>query len=254
MMRGDAEGFVTSLRRLRAAQKSSKGAPLYSLVVNRPLGRIFAAAAHQFGLTPNAVTGISAVFTFAGIGTIALGRPSWPLGIVVSVLLAVGYALDSSDGQLARLRGGGSLLGEWLDHVIDSIKIATLHLAVLVMAYRFFPGARLWLLVPLVFSAAYVVHFFGMLLTELLARVHGLGKRTGEFSLVNALFKLPTDYGVLCVVFILLGVPAVFMLAYSLMALCTVVYTGLVLIKWSKQVRGFDAAQHATAADEAVHV
>ena len=64
----------------------------------------------------------------------------------------LGYALDSADGQLARLRGGGSLTGEWLDHVIDSFKISTLHLAVLVMAYRFFPTPTWWLLVPLVFS------------------------------------------------------------------------------------------------------
>lgn len=250
-----AETFAASLHRLRSAQKSSKGAPLYSLVVNRPLGRIFAAAAHRIGLTPNVVTGISACFTFAGILLIALVRPSWPLGVGVAALLIIGYALDSADGQLARLRGGGSLLGEWLDHVIDSVKIATLHLAVLIMAYRFFPGSKLWLLVPLIFSAAYVVHFFGMLLTELLGRVHGQGRQAkGEFSLITSLAKLPTDYGVLCLVFVLLSLPLAFMGVYTLMAACTVAYTGAVLIKWSRQVRALDREGERDTARQAAHV
>ena len=50
--------FWPTLRRLRQAQKSAKGAPPYSLYINRPLGRIFAAAAYQIGLTPNQVTWI----------------------------------------------------------------------------------------------------------------------------------------------------------------------------------------------------
>ena len=57
-------------------------------------------------------------------------------GVVVSLLLILGYALDSADGQLARLLGGGTPEGEWLDHVIDSAKLATIHLAVLVSLYR----------------------------------------------------------------------------------------------------------------------
>ena len=60
-----------------------------------------------------------------------------------------GYALDSADGQVARLTGGGSLLGEWLDHMIDSTKIAALHLAVLLHACRHTDLPAGWLLVPL---------------------------------------------------------------------------------------------------------
>ena len=94
-------------RDLATAQKSNRNAPAYSRWVNRPLGRIFAATAFKLGLTPNQVTAISAVFTFAGIGVLATGTPSWWLGVLVAALLVLGYALDSADGQLARLRGGG---------------------------------------------------------------------------------------------------------------------------------------------------
>ena len=132
--------------RLRHAQKSAKGAPPYSLFVNRPLGRVLAAAAYQMGLTPNQVTYISAAMHLRRPLVLALAPATWPVGLLVTVMLVLGYALDSADGQLARLRGGGSLLGEWLDHMIDSVKVAALHLAVLVSLYRNFdldpPGWR----------------------------------------------------------------------------------------------------------------
>ncbi|WP_286279159.1 CDP-alcohol phosphatidyltransferase family protein [Naasia aerilata] len=100
-----------ALERLRSSQKSSKGAAAYSRFVNRPLGRVLAAVAATAGLRPNQVTAISAVFTFAGIVLLATVPPSLGLGVGVTLLLLVGYALDSADGQVARLRGGGSLAG-----------------------------------------------------------------------------------------------------------------------------------------------
>ena len=57
--------FRGSLTELQRAQKTSKGAPAYSRLVNRPLGRVFAAVAHVAGATPNMVTAISAGFTSA---------------------------------------------------------------------------------------------------------------------------------------------------------------------------------------------
>ena len=250
-MSAPSDGFRASLRRLGAAQKGSAGAPLYSIVVNRPLGRFFAAAAHQLGMTPNQVTIVSAVFTYSAIVVIAVAPPSWPMGVIVTLLLAVGYALDASDGQLARLRGGGSLFGEWLDHVIDSGKIASLHLAVAIMVLRYFPVPDAWALVPIGFSAFYTVHFFGFLLTDLLGRVHGAPKRTDSFSVIRAAIKLPTDYGLLCLIFVLLGAPVVFLVIYSAMALANAVYTLLVMGKWARQLKELDVAVAArTVSDE----
>src|SRR6185436_886779 len=108
-----------------------------SRFVNRKIGRVLAAGSYQLGLTPNAVTGISALFSAAAIAIIACLSPSVGVGVLVAVLLLLGYAFDSADGQLARLRGGGSPAGEWLDHVVDSIKVVALHLAVLIGWFRF---------------------------------------------------------------------------------------------------------------------
>ncbi|MET0694074.1 MAG: CDP-alcohol phosphatidyltransferase family protein [Propionibacteriaceae bacterium] len=239
-------GFGAAYVQLRNAQKTSKGAPAYSLYINRPLGRIFAAAAFQVGLTPNQVTMISALFSFTGIVVLALTPSSWSVGLVVCALLVVGYALDSADGQLARLRGGGSTVGEWLDHMIDCAKISTLHLAILIAAYRFFDLPSLaWLLVPMGFTIVNAVLFFGMILNDQLARVHrakhNLPAPPKEpASVVRTLLKVPTDYGFLCLSFILLGVPFAFFGVYTVLALGSAGYLLLASRKWFHDVAALD--------------
>src|SRR5215203_5106358 len=164
--------FGAAMTALRRAQKTSKGAPAYSLLVNRRLGRVFAAVAYVGGRTPNQVTALSAVCTFGGIAAIGLVDPTWWTSVGVSLLLVVGYALDAADGQLARLRGGGSVSGEWLDHAVDAGKIASLHLAVLVNWFRFDDGADSRLLVPLAFQVVASVMFFVVILNDQLRRAH----------------------------------------------------------------------------------
>lgn len=229
-------------RELATSQKASAGAPLYSLVINRPLGRIFAAGGYALGLTPNQVTAISAGFTMSAIILLAAGQPTLLTALLVTLGLVIGYALDSADGQLARLRGGGSLTGEWLDHFIDSIKMSTIHLAVLIMAFRYFDVPTWWLLVPLVFSAASVVHFFGMLLTDLLARTRGSSGPRQPGSSLMAAAKLPTDYGILCLSFILLPTGMVFVVVYTLLAAAMAGYTALVSMVWYRRMSKVDAS------------
>jgi phosphatidylglycerophosphate synthase len=230
-----------TVRRLGAAQKGAVGAPAYSRFVNRRLGRVLAAVAFHAGLTPNAVTGISAVATAGGIALLALVPASWPMGLAVTALLVAGYALDSADGQLARLRGGGSPAGEWLDHMVDAAKIASLHLALLIGLYRFEPVDRgPWLLVPLGFSVVSVVLFFATLLNEALRAQHGVATRaarTGEApSVVRSLLVAPTDYGVLCLAYALLGAPLVFLSLYSVLFLATAGYLALASVRWFSEM------------------
>ena len=232
-----AESLAQTVRRLGAAQKGAKGAPAYSRFVNRKLGRVLAAVAFHLRLTPNAVTGISALCTFSGIAVLALVRPSWPTGVAVALLLVVGYAFDAADGQLARLRGGGSPAGEWLDHMVDAGKIASLHLALLIGLYRFEPvGRGAALLVPLGFSVVSVVLFFGTLLNESLRSQHGATTRataTGERpSVLRSLVVVPTDYGLLCLVFLLLGAPHLFLAVYGVVGALTAAYLVLACVKW----------------------
>ncbi|NOJ60762.1 CDP-alcohol phosphatidyltransferase family protein [Arthrobacter sp. 260] len=253
---------------LAAAQKvAAPGAPPYSVYINRRAGRYLAAACHRAGLTPNAVSVISAAFTFTGIGMIAFGNLSWGLGIAVWLCLAVGYAFDAADGQVARLRGGGSLSGEWLDHVVDSAKLSSIHLAVLIGAYRGFElSTPLWLLVPLGFCVVAAVAFFSMILNDHLKEIHSLKTGAvpakGSGSRLKSLLLIPTDYGFLCLTFVLLGAPPLFMALYTVVFVANLGHLVLASIKWFRDMGRLDAsardrrdapsrARHAHAAGSA---
>ncbi|MGY1854934.1 CDP-alcohol phosphatidyltransferase family protein [Modestobacter sp. SYSU DS0290] len=235
------ETLRETLHRLGSAQKGAKGAPAYSRFVNRKLGRLLAALAFHARLTPNAVTGISALFTFSGIAALALLPPSGWMGLLVSSCLAVGYAFDSADGQLARLRGGGSPAGEWLDHMVDALKTSSLHLAVLIGWYRFewFERGPL-LLLPLAFCVVAAVFFFGIMLNEALRAQHGVTTRaqpTGErASVLRSLVVLPTDYGSLCWVFLLAGAGPFFLAGYAVLFLAMTGYLAAASVRWFREM------------------
>jgi len=235
-------GYRETLRILAQAQKGvAPGAPAYSVLVNRRAGRYLAAGAFRAGLSPNTVSVVSACFTFSGIALLAFAPASPWLGVLIWLMLAVGYAFDSADGQVARLRGGGSPSGEWLDHVLDSAKITALHLAVLICAHRTF-GLEdpAWLLVPIGYCLVAAVAFFTMILTEQLRTTHAL--RTGDSrprvpgTRLKSLLLLPTDYGVFCFLFLFLGAPALFMALYTLFFAANLLHLVLALAKWFREL------------------
>ena len=243
----EARGFQATLTRMGSAQKPGRGAPPYSRWINRRLGRWLAALAYVVHLTPNAVTGISALFTFAGIALIALVPPVWWLGIVIGICLVLGYALDSADGQLARLTGTGSRAGEWLDHMVDITKTCVLHIVVLVSFFRFggTPG-QLFLLVPLAYLTVAVVLFFGMMLTDQLRRAAAIPGATSpartDRGILQTLIALPTDYGILCLVFLFFGWRPGFVVLYTLMFAAHTIVLGGALGKWWRDLRTLDLA------------
>lgn len=233
--------YSRALDQLRTAQKGrAKGAPGYSIYVNRKVGRFLAAFAHTLHLTPNQVTLVSAVFTFTGVILLATVPPSPVLGVCVWLLLALGYAWDSADGQVARLRGGGSAAGEWLDHFVDALKISCLHLSVLIAWYRYFPiKSELWLLVPIGFAVVGAVTFFAMILNDLLKSSKGMASavESGGSSVLRSFVLLPTDYGILCFSFVLWGFPSLFISAYSLLAIACAMFLVLASVKWFNDMK-----------------
>ncbi len=246
------ETYLETVKRLASAQKAAApGAPAYSILVNRRVGRFIAAAAYRAGLTPNGVTAISAALTFTGILLLAIAPPSLLVGVGVWLLLAVGYAFDSADGQVARLRGGGSLSGEWLDHVVDAVKIVSLHSAVLITAYRHFDLAAGWLLVPVGFTIVASGMFFAMILNDLLKGIHSA--RTGipvvkgaGGGRLRSLIVIPTDYGILCLAFVTLGAPLLFFVIYSLLFAANAGYFLLAAIKWFRDMARIDSVRAQT--------
>jgi phosphatidylglycerophosphate synthase len=223
------------------------GTAAYSRQVNRPAGRWFAALAFALGRSPNQVTVLSGVLSVAGIVLLATRPPTVSTAILVATLLVLGYMLDSADGQLARLRGGGSHFGEWLDHTLDCAKTAGLHLAVLISFYRFFDfAARDWYLVPLAFALVAVVMYFGFTFMPMLRGADsgptpaGLDERARQRDTIRSVVILPTDYGVLCLVFYLLCAHQVFLGIYSALLVANLLFLLLALGKWGLEMRALD--------------
>ena len=236
-------GFGESYRRLGAAQKKRSGVSLYSRYVNRPAGRVFAAAAYVIGLTPNGVTALSGLTTAAGYVLVATVRPGFGMAVLVYRLTALGFALDAADGQLARLRGGGSLSGEWLDHVLDCAKMVGANLAIYLSLNRFFHPDNWLLAVALAFQLVAVVTFFAGTLTELLKhRLPATGTPApadaGSAITVRSLALLPADYGVFCLVLLLLGWRAGFLVGYTALFCANVVLMVALLVKWFRELSG----------------
>ncbi|MDQ2951703.1 MAG: CDP-alcohol phosphatidyltransferase family protein, partial [Chloroflexota bacterium] len=83
----------------RGASASARGALA-------PIAR----ALHASGVSANVVTVAGLLITLAGGMLVALGQP----GVALLVLL-FGTLADTLDGQIARLSGGGTRLGAFLD-------------------------------------------------------------------------------------------------------------------------------------------
>ena len=243
------ETFGAIVRSLASAQKPGRGAPPYSRWINRRLGRLLAAAAYLARRTPNQVTGLSALMTAIALVLVATVRPALWLGILVAFLLLLGYALDSADGQLARLRGGGTKAGEWLDHVVDAFKIVIFHGVILISLYRFDTG---WpdtiLLIPLGFIVVSSVFFFAMILTDQLRRIasaergRSYAKPSGGGGWLQTIVAIPTDYAVLCLSFVLFGWMDGFVVFYGLLFFANALILLAVLGRWFRQLRAIDAS------------
>lgn len=213
---GDARPRIRvreALAELRAVQKPGGGFPAYTRWVNRRLARYPAALFASWGLGPNAVTAASATSSAAAVALVVAAPASAATAVAAAVLLAVGYVLDSADGQVARLTGRGSIAGEWLDHVVDAIRTPAIHLAVLVGLVR--QGAPAWLeVVALLYCVVAVGQFMSQILAEQLSgRQHRAP--AGRGGVTQSFLTLPTDSGVLCWSFVLWGAPALFAVVYT---------------------------------------
>ncbi len=238
--------YRDNLHRLRSAQKSNRGAAAYSRFVNRPLGRRLAAAADVLGLSPDQVTLLSAGASAAGILLLATAPPTPLVGVCVAAALVLGYALDSADGQLARLQARGGSAGEFLDHMVDAAKTSALHLAVLIGLYRHGHAAdEAALLLPLGYAFVATVFFFGIILAEQLRRQvtqQRAGPDTTRQPLLRSLVVLPNDYGLLCVVFLLWGARVAFLWVYGVLLFANAAFLVVGCLRWYGELRGLDRA------------
>lgn len=202
---------------LARAQKSGAGVPWYMRVVNRRLGRGLAALASPTRLTPNHLTLASFAAFLAGASLLATVAPGVAMAVGAMLMLQLGFALDSADGQLSRLRGTGSPAGEWLDHVVDSARHPMFHLAIMIGLFRFSDLPDVALLLPVAFALVSGVRFFAQILAEQLARRDPV---TGPESVprFGTWIQAPADTGVNNLIIVLWPWTGAFMATYSVLA------------------------------------
>lgn len=226
-----------SLAGLRGAQKSRRGVSVYSVFVNRPGGRYLAAAADVLRRTPNQVSVLSGLFSLAALVLLVSRRPTPAVGVVAALVLAVSFALDSADGQLARLRRAASPAGEWLDHMIDCATKLALHSVVLIAWYRYEgPGAKL--LLPLAYLFIGMLLFFGGILVGKLRdqKSAAAGAVERPVRWWYSVLMLPVDHGILCCSFVLWGWPGAFRWAYVVLLAANAAYLCAVSTTWYREL------------------
>ncbi|MGO2633442.1 MAG: CDP-alcohol phosphatidyltransferase family protein [Galactobacter sp.] len=238
--------FRANLLALSTAQKPGAGVPAYMRWVNRRAGRVIAAAAAKVGLTPNAVTGISAGLSAAGLALVVLVQPQWWSGLAAAVLMAAGFAFDSADGQLARLTHAGGPAGEWLDHVVDAIRTPTVHLVVAAALLLYRPDLGWAGIVAVGFAVVSVGQFMSQILAEQLVRARGGGVEEGNGTL-KSLVLLPNDTGTLCWLFLLWGAPSVFCWAYALLFALNLVHAAVSMRRKYTTLTSLDRTPAAAA-------
>ncbi|MEH3032546.1 MAG: CDP-alcohol phosphatidyltransferase family protein [Aeromicrobium erythreum] len=230
-------GYRAAHATLAAAQKPGHGVPFYMRVVNRRIGRVLAAGLAQTRTTPDHVTALSALSALLGLALLVLAPPTPVVAVGVVLLLQLAFALDSADGQLARLTGRGSGAGEWTDHVVDAGRTILFHLAIAVALVRHELAPVAWALLPLGFAVVASVRFFAQILAEQL-RPAGSAEppRPGGPGGRAALLQLPADTGVVNASLLLWPWTTTFLLGYGLLAAATTVLLGATLVRRRREL------------------
>lgn len=242
---------MTALRNARAAygelaraQKSGAGVPWYMRVVNRRIGRLIASVAAQGPVSPNHLTAASFGSFLAAAGLLVWVHPGIGMAVAAVLLLQLGFAFDSADGQLARLQGGGSPAGEWLDHVVDSGRHLMFHLAVLIGVFRFADLGDAALLVPMAFGVVATVRFFAQILAEQLARRDPIAG-PDAVPRFGTMIQAPADTGVLNFAVLLWPWTPTFLWVYGILGALNAVLLAATLVR---RYRELDALRSGASA------
>jgi phosphatidylglycerophosphate synthase len=83
--------------------------------------RLIRLVAPYRAVTPNRLTAAAFVLGLASAGAFAMRGTVWLAA--GAVLFHLSFLLDCMDGKIARLNGTGSLVGVWLDFVLDRVKV-----------------------------------------------------------------------------------------------------------------------------------
>lgn len=134
---------------------------------------------HALGVTANAVTIAGFVVTVAGAALLASGQPGPAL-----VVLLLGTLSDTLDGQIARVAGGGTRFGAFLDSTLDRLSDAALATAAIYLGAAIFDPRSL---LP-TGATAYILFWSGLTLlvgSFLVSYIRAKAESLGETASVG---------------------------------------------------------------------
>lgn len=97
------------------------------LLVDPLASRLVRLVAPYRWITPNVLTLIASIFGFGAAACFATGE-RWAL-VAGGVLFHLSFVVDCMDGKIARLNGTGTMFGQWLDFVLDRVRVFFIALA-----------------------------------------------------------------------------------------------------------------------------
>lgn len=108
---------------------------IFSTLITRKISRIFTFYLLKFlpKITPNQISTIS--FILSLIACLLFLNQNYFLRLFGIVLLQIGFALDCSDGEIARIKKLSSKFGATLDSIYDRLKEVILFLAIGYFSY-----------------------------------------------------------------------------------------------------------------------
>lgn len=235
------KSIKNNYRSLKASQKKGAGTPAYTRFVNRFLGRVIASCLAGSNISPNAVSIISALFTYSAfILFLIIPSISFLHSLVLVMFLFFGYALDSADGQLARLQKKQSKQGEWLDHTLDAFKIPLSHAVAIFYIYTHAGLTTKTLLIfyLLIISLASANFLSGILKSKLIDKKANVNNSNSEkASIVRSFITLPLDYGTFIILFIFTFNVKLFTHIYYIWGIIFILYSILLLLKSWNELR-----------------
>jgi phosphatidylglycerophosphate synthase len=175
----------------------NRGGGLYSELISQRAGARVAVFAHRHKLAPTVLTvGNLGVGCLVSAVVVALAEPvadgrvwAWPVGLLALLGWQFAYALDCSDGQLARVTGHTSPAGARIDVLCDVATQISLVAALAATAEAQVPETPAWLLA--VFAGTWMVN----LVTSVMQSGPQATSMVTSTSLPVRVLKLVRDYG-----------------------------------------------------------
>jgi phosphatidylglycerophosphate synthase len=176
---------------------ANRGGGLFSEAISQHLGAYIAAFAQRHRLAPTVLTvanlGLGCAVSFAVIalaGPVATGQIwAWPVGLLALFGWQAAYALDCSDGQLARVTRQTSSAGARIDVLCDVASQIALVSALSATAMAQVPQTPAWLLAA--FAGTWMVN----LVTSVMQGGPQAASMVTSTAMPIRLVKLIRDYG-----------------------------------------------------------